>query len=209
MHIHEADARRRDGETSWAEYGRDAAAAEGKGLLTRITGRRDGDGRLKELAGMRLGDLRPMLTPRALEELETALWEWRRGSTARDEAEAKMHRVFREGTRPSLLTEAGREWASKPSNSREFQEKFGAGRAFRLSLYAQAGVDPGVSGLPLLEAWLHDLRRGIALRQRGTRPSEREAPLLDEMIEEVSEAGVNWAARRSGVFEELPPGFEP
>jgi len=209
MHIHEADARRRDGETSWALYGKEAAAADGKGLLARIKGRRDDKGRLKELAGFRLGDLRPMLMPRALEELETALWEWRRGSIPREDAEAKMHRVFRDGARPNLLTEAGRQWASKPTNSRAFQEKFGAGRAFRLSLYAQAGVDPGVSGFPLLEAWLADVRRGIGLRKRGIRSPEREAPLLEELIEDLSEAGVNLAARSSGLFDELPPGFEP
>jgi hypothetical protein len=118
---------------------------------------------LKELGGIRLGDLRPMLMSNALEALETALWEWRRGSSSREEAEAKIRRVLRTGARPSLLTEAGREVMSKPTSSRSLSENFSMTRAFRLSMYAQAGVDLGVSGFPHLEAWLEDLRRAISV----------------------------------------------
>lgn len=207
MHISEADKRRRDGESSWQEYGWEASKAEGKGRFARITGKRDENGRLAELSGLWLGDLRLGWFPKELEKLESALWEWRRGDASREEAASKMKRIFRDGHRPSLFTEEGRREYRKPTNSREFHEKFGH-NAFRLSLYRQAGVDPGVSGFPLLEAWLADLRSGIRARLRGAPRKERDAPLLDELIEEATESGVNLAARKTGLFEELPPGFE-
>jgi hypothetical protein len=54
MHLHEADTRRRDGQTSWDAYGREAASAGGRGLLVRVTGRCGDKGRLTELSGIRL-----------------------------------------------------------------------------------------------------------------------------------------------------------
>lgn len=155
MHIAEVDARRREGLTSWEAYGNEAATAEGRRRLGRV--RRDAKGRLKALAGVRVGDLRALMTPSALGQVELTLMLWRTGKLSADQAREDLLKLFRE--RPergeTMLT------------------------AFRGSLQGQIGI--GEHGYPFTAAFLDRLRR----QGHASRLSGRERPLIEAIGEET------------------------
>jgi hypothetical protein len=161
MHISEADARRREGETSWEVYGREAAAAEGRRRLPLLGHRRDAEGRLKSLEGLRLGDLRELLSETTLGQLELTLMLERTGKISPAQARADIVKLLRE----------------RPRSPRLRQYDMVAG--FRESLHAQIGI--GLHGYPLMEAFLKAFREQAGEVDRS---SGREHPVREAVLEE-------------------------
>lgn len=195
MHIFKADRRRRYGETSWDQYGKEAAQAVG--IVWKYLGvayfRREVDFRLRKLEGVRLGDLRAVLPLAGLERLETALWQWQKGLIPESGAERRMSDVLRAKAWPASDVRS-------PETHLLSRLDIPARKAMakRLEQYEEEGIVRIVSEYPLLEAWLDQRARGA--RARGLR-----SPLLNDLIEEVCETGFMKGARETGILDLLPP----
>jgi hypothetical protein len=97
MHIHAADARRRAGRTTWSEYGRQAAAAEGKWVRRRetLSGKRDLSGRLRELGGLQFVDIAPMLSEDTKVFIRAVGIYWQHGRFTLEQADDHIRRLIK------------------------------------------------------------------------------------------------------------------
>jgi hypothetical protein len=199
MHIRQADERRRQGRTSWDEYGWEASAADGVTRLSRKIGRRDSDGRLLSLRGLYLADLQALYSPATLGEIELTLTELAAGMIQPDQAQARLRELFREVVHLLQEPEVSiREAASEWVRALEREGKITSAEASKRLETIASLPEPGSMVDSYREHWHQELEIGDAgrgyprteamlerLRRSGELGAEREFPMTEAYLEEV------------------------